>query len=165
MGAGVNEDHGDLRSTGTWIETTDGWFVSTYRIKPGTIPSRFVVYDHEGPGQREIPPWDVLAVERVESEGLYQGHWIPLVSISKSDETAVWSPVPRDQLGSFAMLYYDNGPEFDAIAAIPGAAVHDPRSLYGGVSLRVPVPEIEDYREKVIPLAGSTSADSESTPR
>lgn len=148
----TNDPADGIRATGTWVLTTDGWFTSVVRITKKASPARLVVYDHEGNGQREFPREDVLRVERVESEALYNGHWIPLVATWRVDETPVRAPLPPRQPGLMARLYYDSGPDFDAIASLPRAEVHDPRALFGGVSLLIPLTEIESHRETVTPL-------------
>ncbi|MFB3978599.1 hypothetical protein [Microbacterium proteolyticum] len=136
-----------VRDTGTWIETTDGWYASTFQIAQDDTPTEFFIYDHEGTGHRQIAPRDVLAVEQVTSEGLYLGHWIPVVSTWSEDMTPLRAPLPFGHAGYLAMLFFDAGPERDAIAALPRAEVHDDRTSNGGISLLVPFAELTDYRE------------------
>lgn len=141
-----------VRVTGTWIQTTDGWYASTYQIAPDESPAEFFIYDHKGPGHRQIAPRDILAVEQVTSEGLYGGHWIRLVSTWTHNMTRVRAPLPFAHAGYLAMLFFDTGPDRAAIAALPRAEVHDDRTSNGGISLLVPLTELTDYRETATPL-------------
>ncbi len=148
-----------IRATWTWVRTSDGWFASSATVAPGERPGEFSLYDREGLSYRAVPASEVLQVERVDSEGLYEGHWIPLVSTWKQDGTRVHAPVPRPGAGYSAMLYLYRSPDWDALVALPRAEVHDDRGSNGGVSFLVPFSELSDYRETVTPLEWSAEAD------
>ncbi|MBN9212883.1 MAG: hypothetical protein BGO45_16560 [Microbacterium sp. 71-36] len=148
-----------IRATWTWVRTSDGWFASSATVAPGERPAEFSLYDREGLSYRAVPAAEVLQVERVDSEGLYEGHWIPLVSTWKQDGTRVHAPVPRRGAGYSAMLYPYRSPDWDALVALPRAEVHDDRGSNGGVSFLVPFSELSDYRETVTPLGWTAEAD------
>lgn len=148
-----------IRATWTWVRTSDGWFASSATVAPGERPGEFSLYDREGLSYRAVPAAEVLQVERVDSEGLYEGHWIPLVSTWKQDGTRVHAPVPRRGAGYSAMLYLYRSPDWDALVALPRAEVHDDRGSNGGVSFLVPFSELSDYRETVTPLGWTAEAD------
>lgn len=141
-----------LRVSGTWVETADGWFAATHQIRQGETDPEIFVYDHEGTGSRQVSPAEVRRIEGVDSEGLYEGHWIPLVSTWTAGMGRVRKPLDRDDDGYLAMLFFDSGPERQAIAALPRAEVHDDRTSNGGISVLVPFSELADYREVVTPI-------------
>lgn len=134
------------------METSDGWFAATHQIQQGETDPEIFVYDHEGTGHRQVSPGDVRRIEGVDSEGLYEGHWIPLVSTWTVEMGRVRKRLDRGDHGYLAMLFFDSGPEREAIAALPRAEVHDDRTSNGGISLLVPLSELTDYREVVTPV-------------
>jgi hypothetical protein len=140
-----------IRATGIWVRTSDGWFASTATVAPGERPAEFFLYDREGLSYRTVPAAEVLQVEHVDAEGLYEGHWIPLVSTWKQDGTRVHAPVPRSGADYRAILYVYTSPDWHALVALPRAEVHDQRGGNGGVSFLVPLSELSDVREKVMP--------------
>lgn len=151
-----------IRSTGTWVQTVDGWFVPTWRIKVGETPSEVSLYDHEGTGYRRVTLDAILRAERVESEALYRGHWIPLVSTWTPDMVHAYAPLRRAQGGYLAVLYLYTSPEWDTLITLPGAEVHDDRGGNGGVSFLVALDALDGYRQTVTTLIPA-SADREQT--
>lgn len=141
-----------VRVSGTWVETEDGWFAATHQIRDGDTDPEIFLYDHEGTRHRQVSPADVRRIEGVDSEGLYGGHWIPLVSTWTSEMSRVRKCLDRDDDRYLAMLFFDSGPERGAIAALPRAEVHDDRTSNGGISLLMPLAELTDYREVVTPI-------------
>jgi hypothetical protein len=141
-----------IRATGIWVRTSDGWFASTATVAPGERPTEFFLYDRERLSYRTVPAAEVLEVEHVDAEGLYEGHWIPLVSTWKQDGTRVHAPVPRSGADYLAVLYLYRSPDWEALVALPRAEVHDERGGNGGVSFLVPLSVLSDFREKVMPL-------------
>lgn len=141
-----------MRVSGTWVETGDGWFAATHQIRDGETDPEIFVYDHEGTRHRQVSPADVRRIQRVDSEGLYQGHWIPLVSTWTAEMGRVRMFLDRNDDRYLAMLFFDSGLERDAIAALPRAEVHDDRTSNGGISLLVPFAELADYREVMTPI-------------
>lgn len=153
-----------VRSSGTWVQTPDGWFVSTWAIAEGGPIQDLFLYDHEGMSSRQVPPGTVISAESVESEALYNGHWIPLVSTWRDDSTRVRAPIPSSESGHVAILYVCSSPEWKTLVSLPRAEVHDPRGGNGGVSFRVPLTEIDHYREIVTPLFGTSMASEQPIP-
>lgn len=141
-----------IRATGTWVRTSDGWFASTATMAPGERTTEFFLYDREGLSYHAVPTAEVAQVEYVEAEGLYEGHWIPLVSTWKQDGTRVHGPVPRSSADYSDILYVYSSPDWHALVALPRAEVHDDRGGNGGVSFLVPMSDLSDCREKVILL-------------
>lgn len=153
-----------VRSSGTWVQTPDGWFVSTWAIAEGGPIQDLFLYDHEGMSSRQVPPGTVISAESVESEALYNGHWTPLVSTWRDDSTRVRAPIPSSESGHVAILYVYSSPEWKTLVSLPRAEVHDPRGGNGGVSFRVPLTEIDHYREIVTPLFGTSMASEQPIP-
>lgn len=153
-----------VRSSGTWVQTPDGWFVSTWAIAEGGPIQDLFLYDHEGMSSRQVPPGTVISAESVESEALYNGHWIPLVSTWRDDSTRVRAPIPSSESGHVAILYVYSSPEWKTLVSLPRAEVHDARGGNGGVSFRVPLTEFDDYRETITPLFGASMASEQPIP-
>lgn len=153
-----------VRSSGTWVQTPDGWFVSTSAIAEGGPIEDLFLFDREGMNFRRVPPATVINAEDVESEALYKGHWIPLVSTWRDDSTRVRAPIPSSASGHFAVLYVYSSPEWKTLVSLPRAEVHDPRGGNGGVSFRVPLTEVDDYRETITPLFGASMASEQTIP-
>lgn len=153
-----------VRSSGTWVQTPDGWFVSMSTIAEGGPIQDLFLYDREGTASHQVPPATVISAESVESEAQYNGHWIPLVSTWRDDSTRVRAPIPSSGSGHVAILYVYSSPEWKTLVSLPHAEVHDPRGGNGGISFRVPLTEIEDYREIVTPLFGTSMASEQPIP-
>ncbi|MXS76034.1 hypothetical protein CSIV_10645 [Microbacterium sp. CSI-V] len=153
-----------VRSSGTWVQTPDGWFVSTSAIAEGGPIQDLFLFDHEGMNSRQVPPGAVISAEDVESEALYNGHWIPLVSTWRDGSTRIRAPLPSSESRHFAVLYVYSSPEWKALVSLPRAEVHDSRGGNGGVSFRVPLTEFDDYREIITPLFGASMASEQTIP-
>lgn len=152
------------RSSGTWVQTSEGWFASTWAIAEGGPIQDLFVYDHEGMDSRQVPLATVISAEDVASEALYNGHWIPLVSMWNDDSIRIHAPIASSETGYCAVLYVYSSPEWEALVSLPHAEPHDQRGGNGGVSFRVPLTEIEDYRETVTPIFGASMASERTIP-
>lgn len=155
--------HDMIRSTGTWVQTAEGWFAPTRRIKVDEPRSEVFLYDHEGTGYRGVTSDAVLRAERVESEALYGGHWIPLVSTWTHDMVRAYAPLPRVQSGHLAVLYTYSSPKWNTLITLPGAEVHDDRGGNGGVSFVVALDALDSYRETVTTLIPASADDEQET--
>ncbi|MDQ1135393.1 hypothetical protein QE410_000192 [Microbacterium sp. SORGH_AS 1204] len=152
-----------IRSTGTWVQTVEGWFVPTRRIEVGKSPSEVFLYDHEGIGYRRVPFDAILRAERVDSEALYEDHWIPLVSTWTHNMVHAYAPLPRSQGGHLAVLYTYSSPEWSTLITLPGAEVHDDRGGNGGVSFVVALDALDGYRQTVTTLIPASADDGQDT--
>ncbi|MCJ1708342.1 hypothetical protein [Microbacterium sp. VKM Ac-2923] len=153
--------HDMIRSTGTWVLTPAGWFAPTRRIEVGELPSEVFLYDHEGVGHRKVPSDAILRAEQVDSEAVYEGHWIPLVSTWTHDMVRAYAPLPRSDGGYLAVLYTYSSPEWNTLITLPGAEVHDDRGGNGGVSFVVALDALDGYRQTATTLIPASADDEQ----
>ena len=144
-----------IRGSGVYVRTSAGWSESARAMKSDRAYEDLALYEDFGDACRPVPVSAAEEIAMVGSQAKYQGFWFGLGSVWTAAGTRVRIPSTQGTPDRFAALFYD-GPDNALVAALPGAQVHNPRELIGGITMLVRLDDLDGYRETITPITGVT---------